>query len=256
MPREKETKRGSKDPMVAIYSPNLRAAIRDKGTTIAELARKLRTNPQTIAYLASGDEIKRSRASRRAQMAKILKVDEPFLSTRGSMSPTLMAGLNVTVGLGVFVSPRTQLAFGRLLEKCLKATERDLRIKALRDRGVEEPASPGEVKEWVTRCMGRLTDIGEQRGDVLVGAEQPYFGVMVAGGIIRGRHLPYDADEEEAGIGLVAAWEQILEPWFSGNAKMNYRRLLERAGFPVPAGERRSDTNPYIIVWQPEKGAP
>ena len=125
------------------------------------------------------------------------------------------------------------------------------------DHGFKETATPTDVRAHVAACVRKLTDVDGERGDVLVGAEQPYWGVLIAGGggIIRARHLPYDEDEEEAGINLISAWEQILEPWFSGKAKMNYRRLRERAGFPVPDGERRSDTNPHIIVWTKEKGA-
>jgi len=248
--RQKTVGARPKDPMVPIYSPNLRAAIRDQDTTIAELARRLKTNPQTIRYLAAGDTVKRSRASRRSEIAKILKVDEPFLSTSGSIPSLLMGGALVTAGMGMFVSPRTQLALGRFLEKCFRAVERDLRTKTLKDRGIAETATADDVKAGVARCLRKLTDVDDQRGDVLVGAEQPFVGILTVGngGILRGRHIPYDQDEEDAGVGLVAAWEQILEPWMAGITKLNYRRLSERAGFPVPAGERRSDTNPFIIV--------
>lgn len=235
--------------MVPIYSPNLRAAITDRRVTVAELARKLDTNPQTVAYLAAGDDIKRSRASRRARMARVLRVDEQFLSTNTALPLLLMAGFTLTAGVGPFASPRTQLALRRLLEKCLAATDRDLADRGLRDAGVKETATVEAVRHGVAYCVRKLTDVDEQRKEQLVGAEGPVWGIGTTGsGFFRSRHLPMDQDEEEAGIGSIAAWEQILEPWFSGHAKMNYRRLRERAGFPVPDGERRSDTNPYVIV--------
>lgn len=240
----KKRKRGKpSDPMVPIFSPNLRAAIADRQITVADLARKLRTNPQTVAYLAAGDDIKRSRASRRALMAKILRVDEQFLGTNTSSAPLLIPG-----GVNAFASPRTQLALGRLIRTCIAFTDRDLKDATLKDVGVKETATPEAVFQQVAYCLVKLTDIDEQRAEQLVGAERPVWGVSNSVGMFRSRHLPLDEDEEAAGVGLITAWEQILEPWFSGKAKMNYRRLSERAGFPVPAGERRSDTNPFIIV--------
>jgi len=59
--------RGKKDdPMVPVYSPNLRAGMADRKLRVADVARRLKEHPQTVAYLAAGDGIKRSRRSRRA----------------------------------------------------------------------------------------------------------------------------------------------------------------------------------------------
>lgn len=239
----------SKDPLVAVYSPKVRAAMAESQMRLADLARKLKTSPQALAYLAEGDDIKRCRTSRRSAIAKALKVTEEWLSEpTATLTPFWLAGVTVTAGMGLFASARTQLALGRLLKKCVAAIDRDLRDKALRDKGIEETATPDDVKERVARCIRQLTDLDSLKGDVLVGVEQPFFMIPVAGGILTGQHQPFDADEEAAGLGLISAWDQMLDPWFSGKAKLNYRRLSERAGLPVPAGERRSDTNPFIIV--------
>jgi len=242
---------------VAVYSEKVRAALGESRMRLADLARKLKTSPQALAYLAEGDDIKRCRASRRSAIAKALNVTEQWLSEpTATLLPFWLSGATVTAGMGLFTSARTQLALGRLFQKCVAAIDRDLQNKALRDKGIEETATPDDVKESVARCIRQLTDLESLRGDVLVGAEQPFIIIPVAGGILRSRHHPFDTDEEAAGVELISSWEQLLEPWFSGHAKMNYRRLRERAGFPVPDGERRSDTNPHIIVWTKEKGAP
>ncbi len=253
----KKGRKGSKDPLVAVYSEKVRAALGGSRMRLADLARKLKTSPQALAYLAEGDDIKRCRASRRAAIAKALGVTEQWLSEpTATLLPFWLSGVTITAGAGLFTSARTQLALGRLLKKCVTAIDRDLQDKTLKDKGIDETATPDDVKEGVARCIRQLTDFDSLRGEVLVGVEQPFLIIPVAGGILTGQHRPFDPDEEAAGVGLVSAWEQMLEPWFSGKAKMNYRRLRERAGFPVPDGERRSDTNPHIIVWTKEKGAP
>ena len=243
--------------MVPVYSPKLRAAMTDQELRLADVARALKINRQTIAYLAAGDGTKKSRASRRARLARLLKVTEQWLSEpTATLHPLWLAGVNVTSGVGLFTSARTQLALGRLLKKCIAAIDRDLKDRTLTDKGIVETATPDDVKEGVARCIRQLTDLELLRGDVLVGVEQPFAIIPLAGGILTTRHNPFAAEEEAAGVELISSWEQILEPWFSGKAKLNYRRLSERAGFPVPDGERRSDTNPHIIVRQPKKGAP
>src|SRR6185437_1258561 len=252
-------KRGSADGMVSVYSPKLRAAMTDQGLRVVDLARELKVNRQTIAYLATGDGTKRSRASRRARLAKLLKVSEQWLAEPTATFIPLYAsgGAILTLpGTGILPSPRTQLALRRLLEKCVAATTRDLANRKLRDPGIKETASIDDVLQHVSASVRNIVDVDGVRGEMLVGVENPSFGIFFNGEIIRSRHLPLDVDEEEAGVDLISAWEQIFEPWFSGHAKMNYRRLRERAGFPVPDGERRSDTNPHIIVWTKEKGAP
>jgi hypothetical protein len=242
-------RKASKDPLVPVYGSKVRAAMAEGRIRMADLARKLKTSPQALAYLAEGDGIKRCRASRRADLAKALKVTEQWLSEPiATLLPLWLAGVTVATGSGVFTFARTQLALGRLLRKCVDAIDRDLQDKTLRDRGIEETATPDDVKEGVARCIRQLTDLDLLRGDVLVGVEQPFAIIPLAGGILTTRHNPFAAEEEAAGVELISSWEQMLELWFSGKAKLNYRRLSERAGFPVPDGERRSDTNPFIIV--------
>lgn len=247
---KKRTRKGTADPLVPVYSPKVRAAMEDSGIRLTDLARKLKTSPQAVAYLAEGEGTRRCRASRRSAIAKILKVSDAWLGEpTATLTPLWLAGINVTVGAGLFTSPRTQLAFSRLLEKSMAATDRDVRDRALRDAGIKENAAPEAVRENVAACIRQLTDLGAQRRDVLVGAMEQFMVIPVAGGMLTtSPHHPLNPDEADAGADLMSAWEQMLGPWFSGKLKMNYRRLSERAGFPVPAGERRSDTNPFIIV--------
>ncbi len=255
--------RGKKgDPMVPVYSPNLRAVMADRKLRVADVARRLKEHPQTVAYLAAGEGIKRSRRSRRARLAKVLGVSEQWLAEPSVMIMPLYppAGSEyVFVGTGFpLESPRAQLATTRLLTKCAQACERDLGDPMLRDAGVEETASPEEVTHYVARFVRELVQVEEWRNELLVGLPGPWFGTspMFEGGFARSPHLPTDPDEEAATLNLIAAWEQILEPWFTGEAKLNYRRLREKAGFPTPPDERRSDTNPYVIVPTGREGGP
>jgi len=253
--------RGKKDdPMVPVYSPNLRAVMADRKLRVADVARRLKEHPQTVAYLAAGEGIKRSRRSRRARLAKLLGVSEQWLA-----EPTVMimplyppAGSeNVFFGTGFPPeSPRAQLATTRLLTKCAQACERDLGDPTLRDAGVEETKSPEEVIHYVARFVRQLARVEEWRKELLVGLPDPWFVVssMIEGGFARSPHLPTDPEEEAASLNLIAAWEQILNLWFTGEAKLNYRRLRENAGFPTPPDERRSDTNPYVIVPSGQEG--
>lgn len=255
--------RGKKDdPMVPVYSPNMRAAMADRKLRVADVARRLKEHQQTVAYLAAGEGIKRCRRSRRIRLAKLLEVSEQWLA-----EPTVMImplypppGLeNVFFGSGFpLESPRAQLATTRLLTKGAQACERDLGDPTLRDAGVEETASSEEVTHYVARFVRELVRVEKWRKELLVGLPDPWFvaSSMIEGESARSPHLPTDPEEEAATLNLIAAWEQILEPWFTGEAKLNFRQLREKAGFPTPPDERRSDTNPYVIVPTGREGGP
>ncbi len=248
------------DPMVPIYGPKMRAAMADRGLRVADVARRLKEQRQTVAYLAAGDGIKRSRRSRRARLAKLLGVSEQWLAEPMAVFIPLWvpAGAQQLVfGTEFSVeTPRAQLATVRLLAKCVQACDRDLADPALHDADVEETASPVAVRHHVARSIRQLLLVEEQRKDLLVGVSEPWFAVNIEGGVARSPHLPTDPDEEAAALNLIAAWEQILNPWYTGEAKLNYRRLREKAGFPTPVDERRSSTNPYMIVPRGEEGGP
>ncbi len=246
------------DPMVPVYSPKMRAAMEDRGLRVADVARRLKDQRQTVAYLAAGEGMKRCRGSRRARLAKLLGVSEQWLAEPMAVFIPLYlpAGAqNLVFGTGFpLESPRTQLATGRLLAKCVRACDRDLADPSLRDAEVEETASPNAVRHHMARCVRQLIRVEEQRKDLLVGVSEPWFAVSIEGRMARSPHLPTDPDQEGAALNLIAAWEQILEPWFTKEAKLNYRRLREKAGFPTPPDERRSGTNPYIIVPRGQEG--
>src|SRR2546426_7195015 len=143
------------DPMVPVHSPHLRAAMADRGLRVADVARRLKDRRQTVAYLAGGEGIKRSRGSRRARLAKLLGVSEQWLAepTAVFIPLYLPEGVqHLVFGTGFpLESPRTQLATGRLLAKCVQACDRDLADRALRDAEVEETASPEAVRPHVAR---------------------------------------------------------------------------------------------------------
>src|SRR2546426_12362937 len=134
------------DPMVPVHSPHLRAAMADRGLRVADVARRLKDRRQTVAYLAGGEGIKRSRGSRRARLAKLLGVSEQWLAEPTAVFIPLYlpeGAQHLVFGTGFpLESPRTQLATGRLLAKCVQACDRDLADRALRDAEVEETASP------------------------------------------------------------------------------------------------------------------
>ena len=250
------------DPLVPVYSPHLRAAIADKGLTVASTARRLKENQQTVAYLAAGEGTKRCRRSRRARLAKLLRVSEQWLAEPTAVffplyPPAGTEGLVFGTGLP-WESPRTQLATRRLLVKCVEACDRDLADPALRDAGVEETASAEEVRHHVARGVRQFVGVAELRKDLMVGLSEPWFMVstVIDTEIARSGRLPIDPDEEAATLNLIAAWEQILEPWFTGEAKLNYRRLREKAGFATSSDERRSNTNPYVTVPTGQEGGP
>src|SRR6185437_13558992 len=148
----------------AIYSPNLRAAMTDQDLRVADVARRLKTNPQTIAYLAAGEGTKRSRSSRRAQLAKLLKVKETWLAEPSTAFIPLLpwnipGGIATMPEAGLFVPPRTQLALRRLLEKAVAAATRDLSNRALRDGEMKETESIDNVLQHVAVCVRTLVDI-------------------------------------------------------------------------------------------------
>lgn len=246
------------DPMVPVYSPNLRAAMADRRLRVADVARRLKDQRQTVAYLAAGEGIKRSRRSRRARLAKLLRVSEQWLAEPTAVFFPLYlpkGAQHLVFGTGFpLESPRSQLATGRLLAKCVQACDRDLADPALRDAEAEESASPDAVRHHMAQCIRQLIHVEEQREDLLVGRSELWFAVGIDGGMARSRRLPTDPDEEGAALHLIAAWERILEPWFAKESKLNYRRLREKAGFPTPPDERRSSTNPYIIVPVEQEG--
>lgn len=259
MARKRE-RRKPDDSMVPVYSPNLRAAMADRRLRVADVARRLKDQRQTVAYLAAGEGIKRSRRSRRARLAKLLGVSEQWLAEPTAVFIPLYlpkGAQHLVFGTGFpLESPRTQLATGRLLAKCVQACDRDLADPALRDAEAEETASPDAVRHHLARCIRQLIHVEEQREDLLVGRSEPWFAVNIDGGMARSRRLPTDPDEEGAALSLIAAWERILEPWFTKEARLNYRGLREKAGFPTPPDERRSDTNPYIVVPRGQEGDP
>ena len=236
------------DPLVPIFSPHLRAAIQNQNLSVAAAARRLGESQQTLAHLVLGDSSKRCRRSRRAKLARMLQVSEEFLS-----EPTVQVlpvypssdQAPVITGIVSFDSPRVQLANSRLLRRCVETCDRDLVDPAL--GSVTAQLSEREtIRNNLARCARTLADIGDWRNAIMVGVESAFWGFVLDGTMIRSRTLPTDPDEEAGRLDLIAAWEQLLEPWFAGKAKLNYRALRARAGFGA-ADDGRPDTDPRIM---------
>ena len=239
----------SADPLVPIYSPHLRAAIQDQKLSVAAAARRLKESQQTLAHLAMGDGIKRCRRSRRARLARMLHVSEEFLSAPAVQVLPIYSPTDHTValtgGLGL-ESPRVQLALGRLLRRCVETCDRDLSEPSLGEVG-DLPSVRDKIRNNLARCIRTLADVDDWRDAIMVGVESPWWGIFKDGTMMRSRRLPTDPEEEGARLELIAAWEQLLEPWFAEKAKLNYRSVRARAGFPPAPGDTRPDTNPRIL---------
>lgn len=237
------------DPLVPIFSPHLRAAIQNQKLSVAAAARRLGESQQTLAHLVLGNGTKRCRRSRRANLARMLQVSEEFLSQPTvqilPVYPPRDQAATIT-GILSFDSPRVQLAYGRLLLRCVETCDRDVLDPALGQAG-DQPSEKEAIRNNLARCIRTLADIGDWRKAIMVGVEGPFWGFVFDGTMFRSRTLPTDPDEEAGRLGLIAGWEQLLEPWFAGKSKLNYRALRARAGF-APANDGRPDTDPRIML--------
>lgn len=247
MATRKKAKSGA-DPLVPIYSPHLRAAIQEQGLSVAGAARRLRESQQTLAHLTVGDGIKRCRRSRFLKLTRMLEVSEDFLSGPSVQVMPLYppSGEAIVTGVLSFDSPRAQLALSRLLRRCVEASDRDLADPTLGKAG--KPSSADEViRGNLARCVRALVSIDDWRQAIMVGVEAPFWGFVFDGTMIRSRSLPTDPDEEAGRLALMGGWERILEPWFAGRARMNYRSLRVRAGFRSDRGSDLLDTDPRVL---------
>ena len=237
------------DPLVPIFSPNLRAAIQNQKLSVAGAASHMGESQQTLAHLVTGDGTKRCRHSRRAKLARMLQVSEEFLSQPTvQVLPVYPPGDQAAAITGIlsFDSPRVQLAYSRLLLRCVEACDRDFADPAL-GNVADQQSEREAMRNNLARCIRTLADIDDWRHAILVGEESPFWGFVFDGTMIRSRTLPTDPDEEAGRLSLIGGWEQLLEPWFAGKAKLNYRALRVRAGFG-PTDDGRSETDPRIML--------
>jgi len=293
--RKQPKSRRQRDALVPIKSDRLRAAMDLSDWTVTRLAKRLgkRENPQTVHYLAQGDEVKRCRASRRAALAQLLDVTEDWLAggDYGVPLPAVLPLLKELEG-----SPRVMLAVGRLFEQCYRAVERDLG---------KEPKRPDSEIGWNATydvhwfMIGTLAQfLTPSRWQVALGLvaalETSVIAAPRAGPIPEmtkwlGPLTPVDwtrpvgsaaldPESEAVVLALLQAWTHILRPWLEGVSGLNYERFRALAAIlnpgvnvmlpqswhhrprveDLPPAER---TSPYAMVdWPlkhlPEKKAP
>lgn len=241
--------------LVPVKADRLRAAMDLGGWTVTTLARKLgkHENPQTVHYLSRGAAVRRCRANRRAALAKILEVSEDWLAggAFGLPLPGVMPILNEVEG-----SPRVLLAVGRLFERCYAAVQRDLE---------KEPRRPDTQSGWNAvndvhwfmfstlgallnprRWQGALTHVTQSGppptvDEVQVQMRQQEDLVKWFDPLPQSMWAPrqetkaLDRDTEEAVVGCVRGWHQILEPWFTGTATFDYQAFWKLAATLNPS---------------------
>ena len=236
-----------KDLLVPISPPWVRAAMGEAGVTPAELWRRVGGHEQTLAHLVKGDAMKKTRASRRAAIAKALGVAEALLAGEAEFMPT-----GAQLWYEYMYSARTWLAAQRLLTKADVATRRDI-----------ERRSPGAA--W---AGGEADSVRLQMGSVL--------SALMRVGVWRARLLRWlpgsrplgqgyveplaevpgdpmqsqptvDADHEAGSLALLKSLEHILTPWFAGKAALDYAALLELASV-VERSEESKREEPRAIL--------
>ena len=213
----------------------------DNGWTVtslaAELSRRARRrvgeNPQTYHHLIQSDEVRRCRRSRRTLLAKVLAVPETYLAGEPFVMPAIGY---LPLAPELLTSARITLAAGRLLARCVAACLRDLK------RQLERPGVPGrlspaeEVVGFVAWTLAQVLSPRVWRGRLVAGAPaQPWTELVPFPGPKGAAWQPSLAPEHEAAaLALCTAWEHALEPWLSGDAPLNYRRLWELAVYVNP----------------------
>jgi hypothetical protein len=206
------------DPWVAIKARRLRAALAYTGLTVSELAARVGDRQQTIDVLARG-KVKRCRRGRRERLERELRLPSGWLGGEESKLPGSWARSKPDLRAW---SDLVRLAEARFIDQCFGAWQREAvaRAPALKD----EPLSDAPGSPW-RRHLQRDAHVGFALFDLT----NPYnwrrrFLVAPNGG------LPPDLtprEREEATRHLVAAFEVLLQPWFTEAAALNRDALRD-----------------------------
>jgi transcriptional regulator with XRE-family HTH domain len=181
--------------MVAISGVRLRIALQHSGLGLADLARKVGDARQTLDYIVRG-KTKRCRASRRAAIARALGSPDEWLGGADE------GGMDWLVGR-LAGRPQGDRAVNRLGRRCERALQRD---------GAPLPNATG--------LLLNLAGPAYWRGRLL-------------------EELPLDLREyadlgklelDIAQTALANAFEAILQPWLTGQARLDYRALKRLSG--------------------------
>lgn len=259
-----------RDPLVAINQEVLSALLEDRGWTVATLARRTGDLEQTLAHTLKTPGA-RCKKSRRARIAKVLQVPQELLAGESFPIPL---GFMAPDGFEFRYSARTELAASRFVARVRTALLRDLRTHSPKSESISYlPPNHIEgavlsafsefmmVGEWRKRFIEFLPEEMQRRGYTEPATIDPWEGdvritnVDKAGRVFWEASPPRrerDADHEAAILALVRSMEHILEPWFGGTARLNYRAIRDFTHLPnhpfANLEEKDPSTSPFAIL--------
>lgn len=257
-----------RDQLVTINQEVLRALMDERGLTTAALSRRSGESEQTLAHILNNPGA-RCMKSRRGRIAKALQVPQELLAGESFPVPV---GFMLPDGFEFRYSPRTQLAASRFIARVGKAVRRDLRINQVSQRSDAPPTGWVEgavisalsefmmIGEWRKRFIEWEPHVQQQRGYTEPATVRPWEGdpqidVVLEDALLWSTRPPRrerDSDHEAAILGVVRAMEHMLEPWFQGTARLNYRSVRDFVHLPnhpfVEVQESHSAFSPDAIL--------
>lgn len=216
------------DPFVPLSGERLNAAAEHKRVTLSWLAEKVGTSQQALSHHALRSSLGHCRQSLRTKLARALAVSEGFLE-----------GAPVVDYWSSFIpdrteyrySSKTELAAGGLSEmvtaSCVRDCER-ANCTATETRLATSQVTAGlshfiEIAAWRKRLMIWTDAKVEARGFTEPPTQDPFSPHPLT---------KSDENHEKAILGLVAALEHGLTPWFDDEARLNYRAFRDYATPP------------------------
>jgi transcriptional regulator with XRE-family HTH domain len=266
------------DLHVPIDGERVRELLREVGLSAAELARRVGTSPQNIAHMMKVGASRRCRAGLRRQVANALGVPEELLAGEPVAWP---GGPLAPEGYEYRYSIRTELAASRLLTKAAAAFTRDLRqlgteeqirllwppYQLLGETVLGHIAELIRVKDWRQKLVSWHPGIEQARGYTEPATDDAWAisnvrfvkpkrrkgvrwprNARVAQWESNARRRE-DPQHEEGVLALIRGVEYLLQPWFDGEAALNYRGLRDFTRLTVPpqppVEERWPPTSPF-----------
>jgi len=253
------------DPMVPIDPPHLKAAIEASTWSIQALATATGNHSQTLDHLTKGDSPKRCRRSRRQALADKLGVPEPWLEGLSVAVPELSG---VHRRLAIRLSPRLQLAVGGLLRKATKALRRDLREPDVTAELGRRALGTETVQTYLSRFLLELIRLDHWRSQLTTwrpSTDSATLSRPEASGVLWDLKDLYTEEDDRTGLAMVQVLEAALDPWFRGEARLDYDRLRVLVGYdrtgpasgpphPRYEGQAASPTRmiPLVALGMPE----
>jgi hypothetical protein len=219
----------SSDPLVPIDPRRLKAAIDANDVSIQKLAKSVGQHSQTLDHLVKGDHKKRCRLTRRRELARRLDVPDAWLEGTREAVPELR---EIPHEVAVSLSPRLQLAMGRLLRKAVTAIRRDLKAAPLAREAREIPIPDAILVRdicWYLSELTRLTFWREALTTWRDTRERPF--VPNASGLLQDLPELREQEEDRVSLAMVTMLEAVLDPWFDGMAQLDYERLRVLIGY-------------------------